>query len=115
MYGPDKVLTPERWMAYISMFDELRLAVYETMGSVVVDEEEDSVNDGGKVQSLLELREIDEQFRSQLLYSVHELMANMRLEDVARRDVATRWMEHVREIVQPLLDSKPEDIIKIRP
>jgi hypothetical protein len=101
-------------MAHISIFDGLGLAVYETIGSVVVGEEDDSVNDGVKVQSLQELREIDEQFRSQL-YSVHELMANMRLKDVARRDVATRWMEHVREIVQPLLDSNPEDIIGIRP
>jgi hypothetical protein len=83
------------------------------MGSVVVEEEKDSVNDGGKVQSMLELREIDEQFRSQL-YSVHELMEDMRLEDVERRDVATGWMEHVRETVQPLLDSKPEDIIRNR-
>jgi hypothetical protein len=44
------------------------------MGSVPAEEEKDPVtNDGGKVQSLLKLREIDEQFRSQL-YSVHELI-----------------------------------------
>ena len=78
MHGPNKVLTPGRWMAYASMFDELGLVVYEIMGSVLV---EDSANDGGKVQSLLELREINKQFQSQL-YLVHKLMENMRLEDV---------------------------------
>jgi hypothetical protein len=43
-------------------------------------EKEKDVNEGGKAQSLLlELREIDEQFRSQL-YSIHEPMKNMYLE-----------------------------------
>jgi len=48
------------------MFDELGLIVYETVGGVLVEDQSlAEVKDGGKVQSLLELQEIDEQFRSQ--------------------------------------------------
>ena len=38
--GETKVLTPERWQTYISLFDECGFEVYETMGRVYVEVEE---------------------------------------------------------------------------
>ena len=59
------------------------------------------VDDGGKLQSLRKLREIEEQVHQQLyaiLWSVEELS----LEDGRRRGIFKSWLNYAQEIVAPL-------------
>ena len=55
----------------------LKLEVYKTMAAVDVEEQLVADTNGGKVNSLLELREIEEQLNHQL-YAVHEVLDEMR-------------------------------------
>ena len=55
--------------------------------------------DGGKVPSLLELREIEEQLHHQL-HAVHEALDF----EGNRQAVVTAWVDHVRITIESLLD-----------
>ena len=56
------------------MFDELGMAVYETIGCIAVEDgEQEAPRDNGRVEATLDLRVIEEQLQ-QLTYAVHELM-----------------------------------------
>lgn len=57
------------------MFDELGMAVYETIGSVVPVKGagEAPVQDNGRTEAILDLRVIEEQLRH-ITYGMHELM-----------------------------------------
>ena len=55
-----KVLTPRKWEEYVSMFAECGMEVYETMGTVYVEQQENFYN-AGRNSSLLQLREGVEQ------------------------------------------------------
>ena len=68
-----KVLTPERWQLYVSMFSESGFEVYETMGQAMVDEECAPQVGGIRVRSVLQLRELEERLRQQL-YAIHEII-----------------------------------------
>ena len=61
-----KVLTPSQWMAYIAMFDECGMKVYESVGTVWVDE----VNNGGhsaeRTSSMIRVQASVEQLQQQL-------------------------------------------------
>ena len=74
-----KVLTPAVWERFIYMFDELGMAVYETIGCIAVEDgEQEAPRDNGRVEATLDLRVIEEQLR-QLTHAVHELMEENQL------------------------------------
>ena len=68
------ILTAEKWEYYVSMFAEGVMEVYASMGAVNVAEE--VLADGGKVQSLLKLRDIEQLHRQ--LHAVHEVLDETR-------------------------------------
>jgi hypothetical protein len=82
---------------YACIFGENELDVYEGMVGVDVEEPSAAVNDVGRVRSLLDLREFDEQLHSQI-YGVCEVMEEgMDLDE--RREVLSRLMGHIWEII----------------
>jgi len=104
------VLTPEKWEHYVKMFAEGGMEIYEHVGVVEVAEAA-APGDCGKVQSLLELREIEEQLHHQL-YAVHEILEERQVPEEDRRAVVTGWLDHVRGTVSSLLDTCPEEIVQ---
>ena len=56
----NKVLTPAVWESSIHMFDELGVAVYETIRRVAMEDEEQEAapRDNGCVEAILDLRVI---------------------------------------------------------
>ena len=94
------------------MFDELGMAVYETIGRVdVEDGEQEAPRDNGRVEAILDLRVIEEQLR-QLTYAVHEFMEENQLAGDAQKEVSRSWVEEVRAAVAPLVNSQPRDILE---
>jgi len=82
-----KVLTPDVWPRYIHMFDELGMAVYETIGSVVVEgTAEAPVQDNGRMEAILDLRVIEEQLQH-ITYGMHELMEENQWEGYRQQEV----------------------------
>ena len=77
-----KVLTTAQWEIYITMFAECGMEVYETMGVVWV-EEEDSKYSTEQTSSMIRVRACVEQLPQQL-YTVHELMDKLNLEDTIK-------------------------------
>ena len=86
------------------------MELYEGMGQVDVVDTASDLEDHGKVQSLLELREIEEQLHQQL-HAVHELMSEMKLENGERKEIVGKWMECVRQTVSSITDVRPEEIV----
>jgi hypothetical protein len=62
------------------------------------------------VDSLLELREIQEQLHHQL-HAVHGVLDEREGPDEERRGVVTAWIDHVRLTVAPLVNLAPEQIV----
>lgn len=107
------MLTPDVWHRYVHMFDELGMAVYETIGSVPVDGagSDAPVPDNGRTEAILDLRVIGEQLRH-ITYGMHELMEVHQWEGRQQQQVTQAWMDEVREAVAPLVKSRPEEIIE---
>ena len=63
------------------MFTECGMEVYETLGTVYIECQETS-RDGGRNNSLLQLRENVEQLHQ--LYAIHEVMDQLSLEEDTR-------------------------------
>lgn len=107
-----KVLTADVWERHIHMFDDLGMAVYETIARVTVEARvEQKARDNGCVEAVLDLRVIEEQLR-QLTYAVHDLMEENQLESDAQKDVSRSWVEEIRTAVAPLVNRRPEEILK---
>jgi hypothetical protein len=106
-----KVLTPEKWVSYLSLFEVSGYGTYETVGLVEVGEDEGQPADGGRVQRILELREILERLQSQL-YDVFELMREQNLSEEDQRAVGSIWLNRLRDQLQPLADVQPGDIVE---
>jgi hypothetical protein len=68
----DKVLTPALWQAYADIIAEAGMEVYEGMAAVLV--EEQAPPDASKVQSIFDMRELQEQMGNQL-HAVHDVLA----------------------------------------
>ena len=69
------------------MFDELGMAVYETIGSVVVEgTAEAPVQDNGRMEAILDLRVIEEQLQH-ITYGMHELMEENQWEGYRQQEV----------------------------
>jgi hypothetical protein len=71
------------------------------VGLVEVGEDKGQPADGGRVQRILELREIQEQLQNQL-YDVFELMREQNLNEVEQRVVGGIWLNRLRDQLQPL-------------
>ena len=84
--------------------------MYETVGLVEVREDEGQPANGGRVQRILELREIQEQLQNQL-YDVFELMRERNLSEEEQQAVGGIWLGRLRKQLQPLANVQPEDII----
>jgi len=108
--GETKVLTPERWQTYVSLFDECGFEVYETMGRVYVEVEERQM-DNVRIRSVLQLRELEERLRQQL-YTVHDMIEEENIQEDDHRTIVENWMSFVNEVVEPLADVLPEYIVK---
>ncbi|RPB22479.1 hypothetical protein L211DRAFT_839525, partial [Terfezia boudieri ATCC MYA-4762] len=67
-----KVLTPTQWKGYLMMFEECGMEVYETMGTVWV-ENECSGRNAERANIISRVRESFEQVQQQL-YSAYELI-----------------------------------------
>ena len=95
------------------MFDELGMAVYETIERVAIEDGEQEVpgGDNGRAKAILDLRVIEEQLR-QLTYAVHELMEESQLAGDERKEVSRSWVEEIRTAVAPLVNSQPRDILE---
>ena len=78
-----KVLTPERWQLYVSVFSESEFEVYETTGQVTIDEVCAPEVDSIRVRSVLQLRELEEGLRQQL-YAIHEIIDETKTETGTR-------------------------------
>jgi hypothetical protein len=104
------VLTPAKWEYYVSMFEEGGLEVYESIAAVHV-AEQPPIPDGGQVESLLEMREIEEQLHQQL-YAVHEIMDERQLPEDEQREILRGWVGQVRITVSSLLNTEPKEIVE---
>jgi hypothetical protein len=67
--------------------------------------------DGGRVQKILELREIQEQLQSPL-YDVFELMWKQNISGGEQRAVGGIWLNRLRDQLQPLADVQPGDVVE---
>ena len=68
-----KDLTSTVWESFIDVFDELGMAVYETIERVAIEDgEQEASRDNGRVEAILDLRVIEEHLR-QLTYVVLSL------------------------------------------
>ena len=79
-----KVLTTTRWEEYLAMFGECGMEVYESMDTVWVEEDNCRYN-AEKTSSMIRVRACVEQLQQQL-YSIHELMDQLNLEDTVRSE-----------------------------
>ena len=73
--------------------------MYETVGLVEVGEDEDQPADGGRVQRILELREIQDQLQIQLC-DVFELMRMQSLSEEEQRAAGGVWLGCQRDQLQ---------------
>jgi len=81
------------------------------MGRVPVDIEENPVAVNMMTRSVLRLRELEERLRQQL-YTVHEMAKEDHMTEDAQLMVVENWMGFVDEVVEPLADALPEQILK---
>ena len=94
------------------MFDELGMAVYETIGRVAIEDgEQEAPRDNGRVEAILDLRVIEEQLR-QLTYAVHELMEESQLAGDEQKEVSRSWVKEIRTAVAPPVNSQPREILE---
>ena len=105
-----KVLTPSQWMAYIRMFEECGMEVYESVGTVWVDEVDNGGHSAERTSSMIRVRASVEQLQQQL-YRVHELMDELGLEDSVRSQRIEGWVNHVQSTLGSLTDVRAEDIV----
>jgi hypothetical protein len=81
------------------------------MGRVPVDVEVNPVAVNMMTRNVLRLREWEERLRQQL-YAVHAMAKDDHMTQDARLMVVENWMGFVEEVVEPLADALPEQILK---
>ena len=107
-----KVFTSAVWESVIHMFDELEMAVYETIGRFGTEDGEQEVpRDNGRVEAILDLRVIEEQLR-QVTYEVRELMEENQLAGDEQKEVSRSWAKEIRAALAPLVNSQPREILE---
>ena len=81
------------------MFAECGMEVYETVGTVWV--EDQSLSMSRRNNDALQLRERMERLQ-QKIYAIHEAIDQMNLEETTRSEWMEQWMGHVEEILDVL-------------
>ncbi|KAF8416903.1 hypothetical protein BGX38DRAFT_1335203 [Terfezia claveryi] len=105
-----KVLTPAQWKGYLMMFEECGMEVYETMGTVWV-ENECSGRNAERANIISWVRESFEQVQQQL-YSAYELMDQLHLDDdTVQSQRMEEWANHVQVTLGSLTSVRAEDIV----
>ena len=100
-----KVLGVAQWEIYLSLFQESGMEVYETIGTIWVDEESNKKNTQ-KMDDVIRVQASVERLKQQL-YSVHETMD---MKDIVQGQRVNNWVNHVEEILNSLTDIHIEDI-----
>ncbi|KAF8425213.1 hypothetical protein EV426DRAFT_573443 [Tirmania nivea] len=103
-----KVLTTVQWDTYLMMFAECGMEVYETMGTVWV-EEEGGERNARRMNSVIRVRACVEQLQQQL-YAIHESMDRLQLEDTVQDQRVEEWVNHVQATLGSLTSLRAEDI-----
>jgi len=62
------------------------------------------------VQSLLHLREIQEQ-QFQQLHAAHDILRTRGVPEEERRLVVDNWMQQISHALQPIINVRPEEIV----
>jgi len=89
------------------LFENSGMEIYETIGIVLVPQEEEHPGPNrATVQSLLYLREMQEE-QFQQLHAVHEVLHMRRV----RRLIIDDWMQQISQALQPSINVRPEDIV----
>lgn len=103
-----KVLTPIRWDAYIMMFGECGIAIYEAIDTVWVEHETDR---GKGVNSfVLRLRDRMEQLQ-QKVYAIQEEMELLNIGETAQGATLKEWVGHVEETLDSLVSVSNREVI----
>ena len=99
-------LTATQWEAYVTMFGEAGMEVYET--SVWIECE---TSEGNKLNSLtLRLRERMEQLH-QKMYTIQEAMEEMRIEETIQSVTMEEWVNHVEETLNTLVRVPNREVV----
>ncbi|KAF8458139.1 hypothetical protein BGX38DRAFT_649404 [Terfezia claveryi] len=106
-----KVLTTVQWKAYLMMFEECGMEVYETMGAVWVETDEDSGRNAERANTIGRVRESFKQVQQQL-YTAYELMDQLNLDDnTVQSQRMEEWANHVQVTLASLTSVRAEDIV----
>ena len=81
------------------------------MGRIQVDVEENPLAINVMTRSVLRLREWEERLRQQL-YAVREMAKEDNFTEDGQLMVVENWMGFLEEVVEPLADALPEQILK---
>ena len=94
------------------MFAESGMEVYETVSTVWIDEDNalDSKHTAERTSSMIRVRACMEQLQQQL-YSIHELMDQLDLEDTVRSERIEGWVNHVQTTIGSLTNVRAEDVV----
>jgi hypothetical protein len=79
------------------------MEIYETVGQIQVPPEYERGPRKVRVESLLHMREMDEQLFQQL-HGLHEVLQERNVPEEEKRFVAENWMRQVRQTMQPLIN-----------
>lgn len=91
------------------MFEETGMEVYETIDTIWVEEENGGYSDE-QTSSIIRVWACVEQLQQQL-YTIHELMDQLDLEDTVRSERIEGWVNHVQTTLGSLTDVRAEDIV----
>ncbi|KAF8414676.1 hypothetical protein EV426DRAFT_671625 [Tirmania nivea] len=103
-----KVLTTARWKKSLMMFEEYGMEVYETMGTVWVEEDSDH-NDVEMTSQIIQVQARCEQVQQQL-YVIQESIEHLNLDNTVRSQRMEEWMNHVQVTLDSLTSLRAEDI-----
>ncbi|KAF8459324.1 hypothetical protein BGX38DRAFT_1264264 [Terfezia claveryi] len=91
------------------MFEECGMEVYETMGTVWVENESSGWN-AERANIISRVRESFEQVQQQL-YTAYELMDQLNLDDTVQSQRMEEWANHVQVTLGSLTSVRAEDIV----
>ncbi|RPB19860.1 hypothetical protein L211DRAFT_586270 [Terfezia boudieri ATCC MYA-4762] len=103
-----KVLTTARWKTFLMMFEECGMEVYETIGTVWVEEDSER-NDIEMTSRVIQVRAGCEQVQQQL-YAIQESMEHLNLDNTVRSQRMEKWVNHVQVTLDSLTSLRAEDI-----
>ncbi|RPB21122.1 hypothetical protein L211DRAFT_870168 [Terfezia boudieri ATCC MYA-4762] len=107
----ERIAKGKEWEAYIGMFAECGMEVYETVRTVWI-EEEGSGQNVERANIVIRVRESFEQVQQQL-YTAYEMMDRLNIEDTVQseRMEELEWANHVQATLSTLMSIRAEDIV----